>query len=208
MLEQINYANQENNERLKKPKSRKDKTMLTFRFHSENLKNYVTRCKAEWPKSRVFKHEVLLAAIDVKTRPVLCTHNTMAGIVGQLVSLKPLLSIQWEPDRDKFFYSAHNPYCSTSEPTWLPKTEIDDILRRNRAYLPDGMPYPVNRFLQCYGADATAETLKVLNWLAMLFKRASLEFGDSPSIQANRMIERAGQLEMAAQQQLAQAIAA
>lgn len=182
--------------------------MLTYRFQSENLKSYVSRCKAEWPKSRVFQHEVLLAAIDVQTRPILCAHNTMAGKIGQRVTMKPLLTIQWEPDTGKFYYSAHNPFCGISEPTWLPKVEVDAILRHNKNYLPDGLPIPVRSFLLCWGADPKLETVKVVSWLATVFQRASLEFGDSPSVQANRLIERAGQLQLASEEKLLQAIAA
>ena len=182
--------------------------MLTYRFQSENLTNYVRRCREEWPKNRVFRHETLLSVIDIKTRPVLCTHNTMAGKVGQLVSLKPLLTIQYEPDRGKFYYSAVDPHAHTSEATWLPKTEVDEIVRRNKAYLPDGMPIPVKTFLQCWGASPTTGSPKILNWLATIFQRASLEFGDSPSVIANRLIERSGQLQLAGEQKLIQAIAA
>lgn len=182
--------------------------MLTYRFQSENLKSYVSRCRVEWPKYRVFRHEILVAAIDIKTRPILCSYNTMTGKVGQLVSLKPLLTIQYEPDRGKFYYSAIDPHAHTSEPTWLPKTEVDEILRRNKAYLPDGMPIPVKTFLQCWGASPTTESPKILNWLATIFQRASLEFGDSPSVIANRLIERSGQLQLVTEKQLIQAIAA
>lgn len=182
--------------------------MLTYRFQSENLKNYVRRCREEWPKSRVFRQEILLSVIDIKTRPVICKHNTMTGKVGQLVSLKPLVTIQYEPDRGKFYYSAIDPHAHTSEPTWLPKIEVDEILRRNKAYLPDGMPIPVRTFLQCWGAGQVAESPKILNWLATIFQRASIEFGDSPMVIANRLIERSGQLQLAAEQQLIQAIAA
>lgn len=182
--------------------------MLTYRFQSENLKSYVSRCRVEWPKNRVFRHETLVAAIDIKTRPILCSHNTMAGKVGQLVSIKPLLKIQYEPDLGKFYYSAIDPHAHTSEATWLPKTEVEEILRRNKAYLPDGMPVSVKTFLMCWGAGQVTESPKILNWLATIFQRASLEFGDSPSVIANRLIERSGQLQLVAEQQLIQAIAA
>lgn len=182
--------------------------MLTYRFQSENLKSYVSRCREEWPKNRVFRHETLLSVIDIKTRPVLCTHNTMAGKVGQLVSLKPLLTIQYEPDRSKFYYLAIDPHAHTSEPTWLPKTEVEEIVRRNKAYLPDGMPISVKTFLQCWGAGQTVESPKILNWLAVIFQRASVDFGDSPSVIARRLMERSSQLQAAAEEKLIQAIAA
>ena len=182
--------------------------MLTYRFQSENLKSYVSRCRIEWPKNRVFRREILVAAIDIKTRPILCSHNTMAGKVGQLVSLKPLLTIQYEPDLGKFYYSAIDPHAHTSEATWLPKTEVEEILRRNKAYLPDSMPVPVKTFLMCWGASPVTESPKTLKWLATIFQRASIEYGDSPSVIANRLIQRSQQLQLAAEQKLIQAIAA
>ena len=168
---------------------------MNFRFYSELLHARVQQLEEEWRRMKHDDHQILLAVVDQKTRSVNLQFNTMAGQEGMLVSIRPLVTVQYEHARRAFYYSVHGVLTSTSEQTWMPTAALKEIQRRYKVYFPDGLPIPVKHYLLIGAAESTQfETPRIINFLSHIYRKLSRAPGDGAEREANRLVEYAKQV--------------
>lgn len=72
---------------------------------------------------------------------------------------------------------------------WKRYSEVEDMIRLNKAFLPNGWPVPVRQFLLEGGVagDSTLGTPRVLDWLARFYKLLSRSPGDYAAVEVEKI---------------------
>lgn len=171
--------------------------MPSYKFNEKAFKNTVAYRQE---RAHGDQMTIILAAIDRKSRPVMAKEGELRGQLVELVTIRPLVSAGYDGLKRKKVYSVvgiHGPMLASSE--WLSHAWVEDIIRRVKAIMPEGMPYAVRRFLlEGNGENHEFATARVYRWLSSFYSRLSLEPDDVAARESVRLLALAEEKECAA----------
>lgn len=162
---------------------------MNFRFNQDAFRNTVAHCQE---RARGDNHTIIIGIVDRITRPVQGNIHPYVGKKIEKVTLRPVFTAGYDGFNKKPFSTVVRgdaPVWSVRE--WAETRWVEDMIRRNKAIMPDGLPYAVRQYLMSGGPDSTLATPKVLNWLSQFYTKMILTPGDAAERESARLMEMA-----------------
>lgn len=162
---------------------------MNFRFNQESFRNSV----AHWQERNAGdNHTIIIGIVDRITRPVCGKISPYVGKKIEKVTLRPFFTAGYDGFNNKPFSTVIRgdaPVWSVGE--WAETRWVEDMVRRNKSIMPDGLPYPVRQYLMSGGPDSNLATPKVLNWMSQFYAKMTLVPDDAAARESVRLLEMA-----------------
>lgn len=162
---------------------------MDFRFNQEAFRNSV----AHWQERQAGdNHTIIIGIVDRITRPVEGKIHPYVGKRIEKVTLRPFFTAGYDGGNKKPFSTVIRgdaPVWSVEE--WAETRWVEDILRRTKSIIPDGMPYTVRQYLMSGGPDSSLASPKIYRWLSVFYGKMSLAPDDSAARESARLLEMA-----------------
>lgn len=162
---------------------------MNFRFNQESFRNSV----AHWQERQAGdNHTIIIGIVDRITRPVQGKIYPYVGKRIEKITLRPFFTAGYDGFNKKPFSTVIRgdaPVWSVQE--WAETKWVEDMIRRNKAIMPDGLPYVVRQYLMSGGPDSSLATPKVLNWLSQFYAKMVLTPDDAAARESARLLEMA-----------------
>lgn len=159
---------------------------MNFRFNQDAFRNSV----AHWQERNAGdNHTIIIGIVDRITRPVCGKIFPYVGKKIEKVTLRPFFTAGYNGFDKKPFSTVIRgdaPVWSVEE--WAETRWVEDILRRTKSIIPDGMPYVVRQYLMSGGPDSSLATPKVLNWLSQFYAKMVMTPGDAAARESERLL--------------------
>lgn len=162
---------------------------MNFRFNQEAFRNTVAHCQE---RNAGDNHTIIIGIVDRITRPVQGTIYPYVGKKIEKVTLRPVFTAGYnEFDKKPFSTVIRGDAPVWSVQEWAETKWVEDMVRRNKAIMPDGLPYAVRQYLMSGGPDSDLATPKVLNWLSQFYTKMVLVPDDAAARESVRLLEMA-----------------
>lgn len=159
---------------------------MDFRFNQEAFRNTVAHCQE---RASGDNHTIIIGIVDRITRPVEGKIYPYVGKRIEKVTLRPFFTAGYDGSNKKPFSTVIRgdaPVWSVQE--WAETKWVEDMIRRNKAIMPDGLPIPVRNYLMIGILNQKYATPKVYRWLSQFYAKMVLTPDDAAARESERLM--------------------
>ena len=144
---------------------------------------------------RVEAAKLLLTIVQEDGRPLEAKFGDLQGQIVQLITYRPIVGVGYDRQARSFRYSVYGLNTSVLAHQWVRYADVQEMKRLYKAFLPDGIPFAVRRFLLEGGVAGASkmDTPRVLDWLARFYLKLSRKPGDYAEVESQKLFNLAAE---------------